>query len=220
MKTASKGVWPGRYVIGLTGNIGTGKTTVRLMLEELGAFGIDADNLGHRTLDRCGPAYGMVVSTFGHGILTLGGEIDRQKLAHAAFNAPDQLDKLEAIIHPIVRQEINVLVTQTLHPVVVVEAIKLIEGGFADKCDAVWVVEASREQQLERLAKQRHMTIEETDKRMRYQTSQASKASRADVLIQNDGDTKDTRSQVGQAWNEILLEAAHLTRAGLAAQHQ
>ena len=208
-----------RLVIGITGNIGTGKTTVRRMLEDLGAFGIDADDLVHRALAQDGTGYRHVVRTFGSGILTTEEQIDRQKLADLVFDKPTQLAKLETILHPIVRQEIDQMVTQTSDPVIAVEAIKLIEGGLADKCDSVWLVQASREQQLERVTKHRRMSTEQAAQRMRAQTPQERKEERADVLINNYDGLEETRRQVDEAWVAIVSSEHMSKRASLGGYH-
>ena len=96
--------WPGKFVIGLTGNIATGKSVVRKMLEHLGAYGIDADALGHRAIARDAPGYKPVLDTFGKWILAPDGQIDRGKLARVVFADPDALIQLESIVHPLVRQ--------------------------------------------------------------------------------------------------------------------
>ena len=88
--------WPGKYVIGLTGNIATGKSVVRKMLEHLGALGIDADGLSHRAMDKSGPAYAQVAQTFGELIVGDDGQIDREMLGSIVFANPKALAKLEA----------------------------------------------------------------------------------------------------------------------------
>src|SRR5512142_1501433 len=96
--------WAGKYVIGLTGNIGTGKSVVRRMLEHMGAFGIDADAFSHRAIAKGAPGYAQVVETFGKWVLAKDGEIDRSKLGRLVFSDPTALGQLEAIIHPLVLQ--------------------------------------------------------------------------------------------------------------------
>src|SRR5512147_1107703 len=93
--------WPGKYVIGLTGNIATGKSVVRKMLEHLGAYGIDADALGHRAIALGSPGYRPVVDTFGKWILTPDGQVDRGRLGRIVFADPEALARLESIVHPL-----------------------------------------------------------------------------------------------------------------------
>ena len=117
--------WPDKYVVGLTGNIATGKSVVRKMLEHLGAYGIDADALGHRCISRGAPGYPEVVRLFGQWILDENGEINRQSLAKLVFPNPGLLAKLEEIVHPLVREAVDLLVKRSHGHIVVIEAIKL-----------------------------------------------------------------------------------------------
>jgi dephospho-CoA kinase len=130
--------WPGKYVIGLTGNIGTGKSVVRKMLEHLGAYGIDADALSHRAIANGAPGFQPVVDTFGRWLLDPQGQIDRAKLGKLVFNDSEAMKRLEAIVHPLVRQAVEVLATRASQPTIVVEAIKLLEGNLRAACDSVW----------------------------------------------------------------------------------
>src|SRR5258708_6431897 len=114
--------WPGKYVIGLTGNIATGKSVVRKMLEHLGAFGLDADALSHQAISRGGPAYAAVVRHFGEWLLNAQGEINRAGLARVVFSDPLALAQLEALIHPSVGQAADFLVRRTRSSVAVIEA--------------------------------------------------------------------------------------------------
>ena len=122
--------WPGKIVIGLTGNIATGKSVVRKMLEHLGAYGIDADALAHRAMAKDAPGYQPVLNTFGRYILAPDEQIDRSKLARIVFTDPEALARLELIVHPLVAQAIDVLVRRSHHKVIVIEAIKLLESGL------------------------------------------------------------------------------------------
>ena len=143
--------WPGKYVIGLTGNIATGKSVVRKMLEHLGAYGIDADALSHRAISRSAPGYKKVVETFGKWIVAQDGEIDRAKLSRLVFPDPEAMRVLEGIIHPLVRDAIDILVRRSKHKVIVIEAIKLLEGDLHTYCDSIWVSDASQDAQILRL---------------------------------------------------------------------
>ena len=137
--------WPGKYVIGLTGNIATGKSVLRKMLEHLGAYGIDADALSHRAMAKGAPGFPLVVKSFGEWIVDDEGQIDRARLAKVVFSDPGALEKLENIVHPLVTHAIDLLIRRAKHTVVVIEAIKLLEGDLAAGSDAVWVVYAQGE---------------------------------------------------------------------------
>jgi dephospho-CoA kinase len=194
--------WPGKYVIGLTGNIATGKSVVRKMLEHLGAYGIDADTLGHRVIASDAPGYQAVLDTFGKWILAADGQIDRSKLSRVVFNDPDALRRLESIVHPLVRQAIDILARRTKHNVIVIEAIKLLESPLRQACDTIWVTVASPEAQVGRLVQKRGMTEEAAKQRMGAQPPQEEKVHAAKVVIRNDGSFENTWKQVCAAWQE------------------
>lgn len=192
--------WPGKYVIGLTGNIATGKSVVRKMLEHLGAYGIDADGLGHRAIAKDAPGHKAVIETFGHWILGPDGHIDRPKLGRLVFADTEALSSLEAIIHPLVRQAVDILIRRAPQQVIVVEAIKLLESSLSRNCDSVWVTYAPEEMQLRRLMEKRGMTEEGARMRIEAQPSQESKLAAADVVIRNDRSFEDAWRQVVAAW--------------------
>jgi dephospho-CoA kinase len=205
--------WPGKYVIGLTGNIATGKSVVRKMLEHLGAFGLDADALSHQAIARGGPAYTGVVQLFGEWLLNEQGEINRAKLARIVFSDPDALAKLEALIHPLVGQAVDFLVRRTKASVAVVEAIKLIESGLAADADALWVVHVPESMQEARLIAKRKLSPAEAKQRIAAQSPQADKLNRAHVVIDNSGTFEDTWNQVQAAFNKIIRPVPAPSRA-------
>lgn len=192
--------WPEKYVIGLTGNIATGKSVVRKMLEHLGAYGIDADALGHRAIAKGAPGYKPVIDTFGRWILLPDGQIDRSRLGRIVFNDPDALEQLETIVHPLVTQAVDVLINSSMQNVVVIEAIKLLESPLGENCDAIWVTYAPPELQIARLVQKRGMTIETARQRVRAQAPQREKIAVADKVIRNEGNFEDTWQQVTAAW--------------------
>ena len=200
-------------MIGLTGNIATGKSVVRKMLEHLGAFGLDADALSHQAIARGGPAYTGVVQLFGEWLLSDQGEINRAKLARIVFADPDALAKLEALIHPLVGQAVDFLVRRTKASVAVVEAIKLIESGLANDADALWVVHVPESMQEARLIAKRKLTPAEARQRIAAQSPQADKLNRAHVVIDNSGTFEDTWNQVQAAFNKIIRPMPAPSRA-------
>ncbi|HLF02611.1 MAG TPA: dephospho-CoA kinase [Anaerolineales bacterium] len=197
--------WPGKYVIGLTGNIATGKSVVRKMLEHLGAFGIDADGISHQAMAKGGPAYGEVIKAFGEFIVGNDEQIDRAALSNVVFSNAKALAKLEAIIHPIVRQAINILSARAMQKVIVIEAIKLLDGDLAGVCDSIWVVHSPEEQQIARLVQKRKMSAEQIRARLAAQGPQTGKLKRANVIIRNAGTFEDTWTQVQAAWGKISV---------------
>lgn len=196
--------WPGKYVIGLTGNIATGKSVVRKMLEHLGAYGIDADALAHRAIAKDAPGYQPVLDIFGTWILTPEGQIDRTRLGRIVFSDSEALGKLEAIVHPLVRQAIDLLVRRAGQKIIVVEAIKLLEGPLRTACDNIWVTTAPMEVQLRRLRVKRGMSAEVARPRIAAQPPQAQKIEAADVVIKNNGSFEAAWKQVLAAWQKTI----------------
>ena len=195
--------WPNKYVIGLTGNIAVGKSVVRQMLQHLGAYTIDADGLSHQAMQPGAPAYKPIVETFGQFILGPDKRINRALLGQIVFSNPVAMEKLEAIVHPVVRQAINTLIKRSKQRVVVVEAIKLLEGDLAAMVDTVWVVDASPQTQLARLMQKRKMPEDIAKQRIAAQNAQADKLAKANVVIKNDGNVEETWKQVQTAWGSV-----------------
>lgn len=195
--------WPGKYVIGLTGNIATGKSVVRKMLEHLGAYSIDADALSHRAIARGAPGYQRVIDTFGKWILEANSEIDRNKLGRLVFNDPEALRQLEMIVHPLVEQAIDLMIRRATQHVVVVEAIKLLEGHLSQAFDAIWVTTAPESLQKARLTRKRNMSEQEALQRIQAQPAQEIKKARANLIIENSGSFEDTWKQVVAGWKKI-----------------
>lgn len=200
--------FPNKYVIGLTGNIAVGKSVVRQMAQHLGAYPIDADALAHQAMAPGAPAYQPIVQTFGQFILDGEQRINRAMLGQIVFSNPAALAKLEAITHPIIRQAIMALVSRSKQPIVIVEAIKLLEGDLAQVVDEVWVVDAKPENQYKRLIEKRKMSPDEAKKRILAQNPQADKLKQAAVVINNDGNVEETWKQVQAAWNKIAAKLA------------
>ena len=196
--------WPGKYVIGLTGNIATGKSVVRRMLEHLGAYTIDADALAHRVISKGAPGYQPVLDTFGKWLLDSEGQIDRRKLGRLVFSDSEALAQLEGIIHPFVGQAIDILVRRARQKVVVVEAIKLLESNLRAQCDTIWVADAPQKVQVERLMRKRGMSREEALQRVQIQAAQKIKLDAANTVITNNGSYDDLWKQVSGAWHKIF----------------
>jgi len=203
--------WPGKYIIGLTGNIATGKSVVRRMLEHLGAYTIDADSLSHRAIAKGAPGYQPIIENFGKWILDKDGEIDRTKLGNLVFRDTAALEKLEDIIHPLVHQAVDVLARRAGQRVIVIEAIKLLESELRQMCDTVWVTYAPEEVQVERLMRKRNLKREEAQQRISAQSAQGEKITAANVVIRNIGSYDDLWKQVSNAWKQVV-PAADLTQ--------
>lgn len=195
--------WPGKYVIGLTGNIATGKSVVRRMLEHLGAYSIDADAFSHRAISKGAPGYKPVLEAFGRFILDANGEIDRTKLGRLVFSDPEALTTLETIVHPLVEHAVDLMIQRASQRVVVIEAIKLLEGKLISACDTVWAVYAPESIQQTRLIQKRNMSEADALQRIQAQSPQETKTAAANVVIQNTGSFEDTWKQVVAAWKIV-----------------
>ncbi len=204
--------WPGKYIIGLTGNIATGKSVVRRMLEHLGAYGIDADALANRAIAKGAPGYQRAIDMFGRFIVSENGEIDRVKLGRLVFGDPEALKNLESIIHPLVIQAVDVMIQRAKQKTVVIEAIKLLEAGIASSCDSIWVTTAPENIQKERLVSKRSMGEADALQRIHAQPPQDEKVKAATVVIKNIGSFEDTWKQVTKAW-KTLVPAAEPAKA-------
>lgn len=195
------------YVVGLTGQMGAGKTTVAQILRELGAKVLDADAIVHQEESRGTVGYSAIVQRFGTGILGEDKEIDRQKLAEEVFTDPRKLAELERILHP--RVVARVLEARSMLPdggILVVEAIKLLESSLRSACDEVWVVVAPRDVLLERL-KGRGVPAGEAEVRLSHQRSAADFRASAHVVIENATDREAARVQVRTSWDAAVARA-------------
>jgi dephospho-CoA kinase len=206
---------PGKYIIGLTGNIGTGKTVVRRMLEHLGAYTIDADALSHRATAKGAPGYQPVLEIFGKWILDGDGEINRKKLGDLVFRDQAALRELEGIVHPLVLRAVDVLMKRASQPVIVIEAIKLLEGDLRKICDSIWVTYAPQVVQIERLMRKRNISREDALQRINAQTPQTGKIATANVVIRNIGSYDDLWNQVSEAWKKNVPAAERFPTGGL-----
>jgi dephospho-CoA kinase len=204
LEKGDKVIMADKIVIGLTGNIATGKSLVLRMLQELGATPIDADKLVHQLMRQGGSVYQAIVEEFGKFVLDEKGEISRPRLGNIVFNDPDGLAKLEALTHPGVRQEIQQLIDNASTQVVAVEAIKLFESGLAGQCDSTWVVVAPPNTQLERLTGRRKLTPDQAKQRIKAQSSQQEKAAKANVVIDNSGALAKTWTIVKKHYTDLL----------------
>jgi dephospho-CoA kinase len=192
-------------LIGLTGNIACGKSTVLALLAELGAETIDADREVHALYTPDSPVTRAIAAAFGPGVLAPDGAIDRRALGAIVFADPARLRRLEALTHPAVRQRIDDRIAASRAPVLVIDAIKLIEGGLADQCDGVWVVTCAPEQQLARLMARDGLDRAAAAQRIAAQPPQAAKVARADIVIDNSGPPAATAEQVHRAWQTWVL---------------
>ena len=190
-------------VVGLTGPMGAGKSTVASMLRELGAKVLDADALAHDEQSRGTVGYSAIVQTFGTKVLGEDKEVDRKKLAAEVFGDPAKLTKLERILHPrVIARILEARKMLREHEVLVVEAIKLLESGLRNVCDEVWVVLAPHEVMLDRL-EVRGMSRAEAQMRLANQHTEDEFRSAADVVIENGADRDRTKERVRVEWARL-----------------
>lgn len=191
-------------VIGLTGGIATGKTTVSNYLKELGYSIIDADVIARQVVEPGTKGLRMITDTFGEKVLTSDGLLDRQHLAQLVFTSSEQLQQLNRILQPIIRERIQEPISTSKDPVVVIDVPLLYEQHYEDLCDVVMVVSAQPQQQLERLMNRNHLTMDEAKNRVASQMPLSSKERLADVVIDNNGSAEETRQQVKKWLNQVV----------------
>jgi dephospho-CoA kinase len=203
-------------VIGLTGGIASGKSTVAQMLSEMGAVVIDADKVGHEVFRPHTEAWRKVVAAFGKGILGPKEEIDRSKLAQLVFDDPRALKRLNSIMHPlmheIVRQEIEGLRRKGVE-VVVLEATLLIEAKWTDLVDRVWVTITPEADVVDRLVSRKGFMEQQARARIKSQTPIARRAKKADVVIENDSDVNTLKKRVEVLWQQLRSQKVKRTSA-------
>lgn len=197
------------YLVGLTGGIAAGKTSVAKRWVELGGHEIDADVLARRALEAGSPGLSQVVEAFGASVLDGNGELNRQKLAEVVFNSPEKRKDLEAIVHPIVRR----LATQALATIpegsIAIYTVPLLVEASVDlPFDFVVTVETPVDKQIERMIKNRGMTAQEANARIAAQASAAERANRADVILSSNQSLGRLLVDAEAPWQEIEQRAA------------
>ncbi|HLI50902.1 MAG TPA: dephospho-CoA kinase [Thermomicrobiaceae bacterium] len=195
------------YVIGLTGNIATGKSLVLKHLAELGAETIDADLVAHQIMQPGTPTAEAIIAEFGEEIRGQDGGIDRRKLGSIVFSDPAKLARLDEIAHPPTVAAIRRQVEVGASRVVVIDAIKLYEAGLDRDCDEVWAVYCDPGQQLSRLMARNHLDRDEALRRISAQPPQEEKTQRASRIIDNSGTAEETARQVDIAWESLPVSS-------------
>jgi dephospho-CoA kinase len=196
-------------VIGLTGGIGSGKSTVSRFLKELGAVIIDADKVGHEALKPDTEAWRQVVASFGTGILKPNREIDRKKLGKIVFGNPEALARLNQIMHPPMYQLVKAQIEEYRRQgvkVVVLEVPLLIEAGWTSLVDEVWVTVAPEPTVVRRLKEKVGLSEPESMARIRSQLSSPERVKHADVVIDTDCRLGELREKVKEQWQRLALD--------------
>ncbi|MBS3900845.1 MAG: dephospho-CoA kinase [Dethiobacter sp.] len=199
-------------IVGLTGGIATGKSTVAAIFEELGAYRIDTDRLARVVVEPLQPAWEAIVHSFGRGVLAASGSIDRKKLADIIFAEPEKREVLNKLTHPAVR---TLLREELAHArkqgvgIVLVEVPLLYEAGFDCEVDCVIVVKTTEKTQLSRLLNREGLSEEAARLRIEAQMPLQEKIARADYLIDNDGPPAQTIEQAEKIWQLLRQECSN-----------
>ena len=193
-------------VIGLTGGIGSGKSTVSKFLADLGAVIVDADRMGHEALQPDTEVWREVVAAFGRQILTPTGDINREKLGKIVFNSPELLTRLNQIMHPWMYDMVKVQLEEYRRQgegVVVLEAPLLLEADWTSLVDEVWVTIAPEDTVLRRLQERVGLSREESLARIRSQLSSEERVKHADVVINTDCSLGEVKAKVKKLWDKL-----------------
>ncbi len=193
----------GKLIIGLTGNIATGKSAVMKMAAAQKALTIDADKLVHEIMDSDEETQSAIAMAFGTRVRKKDGRIDRRALGYVVFNDPSAMRDLEGMIHPIVRERVFQQIDESDASIILIEAIKLLEGDIADQCHQIWVTRCSQQRQMDRLRVCRGMDNDAAGDRIKAQPPQEEKVALADVVIETDGLMTDTERQFEHAWQRL-----------------
>jgi dephospho-CoA kinase len=203
---------PRRFLlVGLTGGIATGKSTVSAMLARRGAVVIDADVLAREVVEPGQPALAEIVREFGRDVLQPDGTLDRKRLGAVVFGDPDRRRRLEAITHPAIRERfarrLAGLMSSGFDGIVIFDAPVMIESGNYRNMDTVVVVATDEETQIRRLVARDGIGREDALRKVRSQMPIAEKASLADHVIDNGGDRAATEAAVERIWHDLLAMA-------------
>jgi dephospho-CoA kinase len=192
--------------IGLTGGIGSGKSTAAVMLAELGAKVIDADRVGHQVYAPDTAGWHRVVEVFGQGIVASDGTIDRKRLGAIVFADRARLDQLNGIVHPLIADAIRDRIAEHRRggseTPIVVEAAVLLEANWQTLVDEVWVVVANPEAVIDRISTQRGLGRDAIEARMSSQLSDTERRTRADIVIDNSGTHDSLRAHLEKLWSQ------------------
>ncbi len=193
------------FVIGLTGNIASGKSVIRNYLANFGACTIDADLTAQDSYLPGTPAYHAILDHFGEDLCLADGQINRSKLGRIVFSDPAQMRLLEEIVHPYVNQAIAEQVERCSRPILVVEAIKLLESQVVTQCDQIWTAAADKQVRFERLVENRGHSESLAWSKINSQPPQEEKIARSDSVIWTDGTFEETFQQTIAAISKLGL---------------
>lgn len=194
------------HVIGLTGGIASGKSTVARFFRDQSVSVLDADVLGHRTYDPGTETFAAVVRTFGDDLVASDGTIDRRGLGAKVFGKPEELKRLTDIVWPGIRKLASEALSELEtggNSLAVLEAAVLFEAGWEDLTDEIWVVVVEPELAVERLAARNGLDADSARARIASQLSNAERTSRADLVIENNSDMGALETRIQAAWEQL-----------------
>lgn len=192
--------------IGLTGGIGSGKSSVAKLLRQEGVEVIDADAISHFITQKNSPGLALVVKEFGKDVLDQGGELNRKKLGEMVFSDKKKLFSLEKILHPLIREEATIrrqaLALKKI-PYAIYDVPLLFEKNLAKDFDKIIVVTCSEQQQIDRIIKRDKLSLEDVKKRLSAQIPLEEKTKKADFVIENSGSLEELKSKVKDLMNKF-----------------
>ncbi|MDF2636382.1 MAG: Dephospho-CoA kinase [Pelosinus sp.] len=197
------------YIIGLTGGIASGKSTVSAMLTELGAYIIDTDKIAHAVVMPGQPALLAIAAHFGNEIMLPDGNVNRKNLGDIIFQNQEERSCLEKIIHPYIEMQVDNSIEkaeQLGYQIVVIDVPLLFEAGWQHRVDEIWVVYVEPEVQISRLISRNQFTTREAMDRINSQLNLTEKAERSHVVIDNTLDLANTKQQVKSAWHNVCAK--------------
>lgn len=197
-------------LVGLTGGLASGKSTVASLLARRGAIVVDADELSRRAVAPGTPGLARIVDTFGREVLDAGGSLDRAALAAVVFADREKRRVLESIVHPEVFRLLGRVVNgyRATDALVVFDAPLIVETGFHEACDLVVVVSSPVEAQVARVVRTREMSEDDARKRIASQAPPAERERHADIVIRNDGTLDQLEEHVESLWKELQQRAS------------
>jgi dephospho-CoA kinase len=192
------------FAVGLTGGIGSGKTTISDLFAELGVDVIDTDEISRALTGKAQPAVAQIAEQFGPDVVAADGSLNRDRMREIAFSAPEAREKLQGILHPLIRAEVQrrLAASGKLYALVVVPL--LVESRGYDFADRVLVIDCSEEQQIERVMHRSGLSRDQVKAIMATQASRSERLAAADDVINNDGEMADLRSQVEKLHRQYL----------------
>ncbi len=206
MNASSQHVRPGKLCVGLTGGIASGKSAAAEMLAKLGANVVDTDVIAREVVAPGQPGLDAIVEEFGRDILDESGGLDRRMMRNTVFSNPESRARLEAILHPLIRQELWRQVDESDNPIQVLVIPLLVESGLSDMVDRVLVVDCPRQTQVQRLLSRDGETLEQAERILSAQASREARLAAADDIIDNSGSLAMLAQSVQEIYNSYLSD--------------